>query len=129
MKTEEKVDWVGIKTQLESQQIIMKWLQFNNLPKPHQDAIWKEWDEYYKACRESPMGKLSRDLADAIKRNDNPAIDGLRQLHKDLKAMGNTVPKPKASLDPMVFYHDQQVYLYKRALVEIERGRTKLAGF
>lgn len=126
-KPEERTDWVNIKSRLEMEPIIGKWIQFNRLDTQTQQRVWDEWNEYYKACKTSSMGELARNIADAIRDNDLPKLDALKQLHKDLKAMKSEVAKPKTSMDPMEFYHNEQVYMYKKALNEIERGRNRVS--
>jgi len=126
IKPEQKTDWYAVKVNLEKEQIITLFLKFNALRPDVQQGIWEEWNQYFKDVQESPMAKLARDMADAIERNDLPALDGLKQLRKDLDS--NTVSKPKSfPIDPMTFYHDQQVYLYKKAVEEIARGKASVS--
>lgn len=112
-------DWLAIKQQLESEPLVWAWKQFESLTAIRQQEIWEEWNEYYRQCKDSPIGTLSREVADTMKQEivDKQKIKALLQLNKDLREMGNTIKKPSLfEHDPMSFSHDWRVLKYKKAL-------------
>lgn len=100
---------------LEQLDIVKEYLKFDSLPYPQKQFIWNEWNEYYKEVKQSMTYALYQEIREAYRKNDMPRFKDLLDQMKQMKINGviPSIPMPKG-IDPMTFYHDQTVLVYKR---------------
>jgi len=92
-----------------------KWLR---LDPEQKNRIIKEWNDYYKKCQDSEIGKLFQEARIALKAKQWDKVKELSNKAKEMEFVPITKP---SSIDPYFFEHELSgYYLTKSKLKDLK---------